>query len=651
MIKDARADVRADIQLLRGVAVLSVLLFHAKIGPFANGYLGVDVFFVVSGYLMTAQILRGLNAGRFSFTAFYVRRARRLLPALYSTLAVSTALAYLVLTDRQWSDYLAQLFGALTFSANLVLPFQVGYFEDAADSRPLLHIWSLSLEEQYYLLLPLLLFLVVGKRRAPLPLLAALALSSLVLYLVAHLAAISSREILQISASQWAFFLLPTRAWELLTGSVIASLHVSATRLTIAPWFARFCLAALVVLLAYPQGPSFGTANPVIAVLLTAVLLAMKDDRWLSAVPMTGPVRRVGDWSYSVYLVHWPLMSFAFIAYLGQVPLHISAALLLVSLALGAAQYRYVEQRFRYARADSGSWRILAGLSAATLALVAMTAPIQMRLAEIEASAIADSGAFRKNNLGLDWRCSLGDLSQVEAHCRSGDTPQLAVWGDSYAMHLVPGLLNNPLASHGLVQLTKPTCNPALGLTGIISGNLGAAQDCIAFNDQAFGYLLSSQSIRHVVLSSPFGYFYNGPDRYLFGGEIVDRHPPLAVQALVETLKRLQEAGKVVTIVSPPPTDGRDIGECLERELAGKLLLGRRDCSIDASIARARGQAVTDALRQVGELTGARVIWLWDRLCDEEVCATRLGDVPIYRDMGHLSIPGSKALLSSAILQ
>jgi len=142
---------------MRGVAVLAVVLFHAFPGAFGSGFLGVDVFFVISGFLITGIVLRGLERRDFSFKAFYVHRAKRLLPASVITLGVTTLLALVFLTRSQMADYAAQLLGSLAFVANFVLASQTGYFEGAAETKPLLHIWSLSLEEQFYFVAPFLL--------------------------------------------------------------------------------------------------------------------------------------------------------------------------------------------------------------------------------------------------------------------------------------------------------------------------------------------------------------------------------------------------------------------------------------------------------------------------------------------------------------
>src|SRR5690348_9810931 len=154
---------RTDIQALRGLAISLVLLYHAGIGLFPRGFLGVDIFFVVSGYLITGLVKEGIEDGTFRFSYFYFRRAKRLLPAAYATFLIVALVAPSVLDAQELRDLTRQLFGAVTFTANFVLLFQSGYFSSAAELKPLLHTWSLSIEEQYYLLLPA--FLVFTPRK------------------------------------------------------------------------------------------------------------------------------------------------------------------------------------------------------------------------------------------------------------------------------------------------------------------------------------------------------------------------------------------------------------------------------------------------------------------------------------------------------
>jgi len=200
---------RTDIQALRGVAVLLVVFYHARLIPIQNGFLGVDIFFVVSGFLITSQISTQLNNKNFSFQKFYLRRAWRLLPAAYTVLFACCLLAPWTLSYSQQQDFVQQIWGAITLSANFVLWDQVGYFEGAAKLKPLLHTWSLSIEEQYYLLMPALL--VITPKKYWFPVLTLLSISSYSIYLL-----------LQNTNSVAAFYFTPSRLWELGVGSVLA---------------------------------------------------------------------------------------------------------------------------------------------------------------------------------------------------------------------------------------------------------------------------------------------------------------------------------------------------------------------------------------------------------------------------------------------
>jgi peptidoglycan/LPS O-acetylase OafA/YrhL len=334
---------RFDIQFLRGVAVLVVVLFHAVGEAFPRGYLGVDIFFVISGFLITTIILRDLAAGRFSFTGFYLRRARRLLPASFATLIGSTALALVLLTSSQLRDYMAQLLGTLTFSANFVLAQQTDYFADAAEMKPLLHTWSLSLEEQFYFLTPLVLWLTPLRSRPWILLAGTVASLALCLALASGSPLIPWPPQFQLKL---AFFMLPARAWELLLGALCGWLMLRKPGLALPRWLKFVGLAALFAGCMvgfddiHPRGDS-------LVVTSATALLLLGDDRWLPANLFTRLVTTIGDWSYSLYLVHWPLFSFAIIAYGGTPPLPVVAALALVALVLAWLQFTYVEERYR----------------------------------------------------------------------------------------------------------------------------------------------------------------------------------------------------------------------------------------------------------------------------------------------------------------
>lgn len=632
---------RSDIQFLRGIAVLAVVLYHYNLFPLVNGYLGVDIFFVISGYLITLHIMREQDQAAFSFARFYFRRARRLLPALYCTLAVTTVGSYYFLSERLWQDYTDQLHGALLFASNIVLPFQTGYFDDAAEFKPLLHTWSLSLEEQFYFVLPLLLYLISPKLRGVI--FGALLVASLVGCQLLLDGTLSLPTGMTIERSDFAFYMLPTRAWELLAGSMVAWLSIKRPSLGIPGHMKMGLLVLLLGVIAVGVDPVLLRGDAILAVSATSLLL-MGNIHWLPRWVVIRGIEKVGDWSYSIYLVHWPLISFAQIIYLGEVPLFLSMVLLLASLLLGYLQYRFVERRFRYTEI-SASFKLLTGLALSTIMLFGLSHSALYRLAQPPAVDIGDDWAeIREMNAGFGRLCTRGGFPSLLENCSNSPEPNLAVWGDSFAMHLVPGLLANPTTGEALVQITKSSCNPAMNLAEVLT-DVGLAKDCLAFNATALQFMTTSTSIERVVISSPFGYFYQTAIKYIDSNGERDRDVSLAVDALVAAVKALQDAGKEVAIVSPPPSDGFNVGECLERKATGDDMLGRSTCNIDKSEYLQRRRAVIDNLGEVKDRTGVKILWLSDILCGKKECQSEYEGVPLYRDSIHLSIIGSERLL------
>ncbi|HEX8639916.1 MAG TPA: acyltransferase family protein [Allosphingosinicella sp.] len=617
---------RFDIQFLRGVSVLLVVLFHGFGDFFAKGYLGVDVFFVISGFLITSIILRDLQAGTFSFRGFYLRRAKRLLPAAYSTFIGTTLVSYLVLTAPQWSMYLLQLAGALTFSANVVLSLQVGYFADAAETKPLLHIWSLSLEEQFYFIIPLLLWILAPKLRPGAIALGAAASLALCFYAV-------SRPDLE----SFAFFLLPTRAWELLAGSACGWIVLRRGQLQIPSPVQWLGLAAILFAATVGLDSVHPRGDAMIAVAGTALILLARD-RWLPQTFLSRPVALVGNWSYSLYLVHWPLFSFAYIAYLGDPPVLLLVALALLSILLGWGQYTFVELPFRYGWRAGGRrvWAWFAGMTAA-VGLVAAPAGV----AKVIGSRPA--GFDLPPNDGLSAVCNQEGARWLDLPaCRTSSTPRVAVWGDSNAMHLVSGLRDLPM-----IQMTRRGCSPILGI-GQISAETspGEARACMAFNESVARRIIADHDLRFVVMSSPWvQYFPDLGQQLIIGGETVDWRNA-APAYLARTIRRVRASGKTVILVAPVPRSSFDPGACYLRRAEGVPVLGRDSCDIERSELYEWYPAIVRQLRQVAAASGAELYVPEDLLCNARTCATRAGGVIIYRDRGHLTHAGSEYLMN-----
>jgi peptidoglycan/LPS O-acetylase OafA/YrhL len=301
---------REDIDWLRAIAVLAVVAFHFEAPAVFGGFVGVDIFFVISGYLITGIIQAEVASGSFSFAQFYERRVRRLLPALYAMVALTAipTFHYLLTSERQ--EFFRSAAAVVTFTSNFFFWFQTGYFDHAAVEKPLLHTWSLAVEEQFYLALPILLWALLRfarGRRIALPLaLGALALASFAL----------SIWLMKTDRSTNAFFMSPPRAWEFLIGGIIATPRFPVLRHALAQAIAR---GIALVLIAIPifslrQGPGFPGFNALTPCIGAAMFI------WSGiGVPtlkrspssVLNIVKFFGQISYSLYLWHWPLFTFA----------------------------------------------------------------------------------------------------------------------------------------------------------------------------------------------------------------------------------------------------------------------------------------------------------------------------------------------------
>ncbi|NHQ74693.1 acyltransferase [Roseovarius gahaiensis] len=363
---------RAEIDGLRAVAVVPVILFHAGFEVFGGGYIGVDVFFVISGYLITSIILTEMNEGRFSLLNFYERRARRILPALFFVVLCCLPVAWFTLFPTDMKDFAQSLIAVATFSSNFLFWSESGYFDTAAEIKPLLHTWSLAVEEQYYIIFPVFLMLAWrwGTGRIVKILIGVFVFS----LLLAHWAAYQEPEA--------GFFLLPARAWELLAGAFIA-FYVDKRTVAVRPALANALSALGLVaiafaIFAYDSGtpfPSFYAVVPVagvVAVILFAVPGTLAH-RLLSWRPMVA----IGLVSYSAYLWHQPILAFYGHTMGHNAPLWHTGLMLLATALLSVFSYRYVETPTRHRKVFGSRptiWGFAVTSSVAVIALGVMGA-------------------------------------------------------------------------------------------------------------------------------------------------------------------------------------------------------------------------------------------------------------------------------------
>ena len=626
---------RPEIDGLRALAVLPVIAFHAGAPAFAGGFIGVDVFFVISGYLITSILLEDLRTGRFSLAHFYERRARRILPALFVVVAACIPLAWVWLLPGDMADFSASVAAVALFVSNFLFWAQSGYFETAAEYRPLLHTWSLAVEEQFYVLFPLLLLAAWRLARGYMGwLLAGLVVAGLALsqWSVRH-------------GAEAAFFLIHARAWELLVGALIAwYMHVFGTprgdaRLASVAGFAGLALIVWSVFALDARTP-FPGINALAPVLGTAlVVIFAREGSLVASVLGCRALVGVGLISYSAYLWHQPLFAFARHRSLGEPEAWLMGLLSAASLVLAWASWRLIETPFR--RRDR--------IGRATV----------VRLALIGSLFFVLFGVIGQLTGGSFWRThTVAELQRLEARIdtnfglqrgcsgrdghdsgfRSSDAPDLMLWGDSFAMHLAQGLLAS-WPGRGLAQFTSSECAPILGQAPIDRGSAeDEARDCMAHNAGALGWLADS-GVRHVVLSASFARHIGAEPVLLEDGRVVPGEDG-AFERFVATLERIRASGAEPVVFSHPPADGRDIGRCLVAATLANDSTSVCDVAADDDVSR--NAAANAFLVRVAE--HARVVWLHQGVCADEVCRAAIDDTFIYRDGAHLSSEGSELL-------
>ena len=287
---------------MRAVAVIPVILFHADFGAFEGGFVGVDVFFVISGYLISSILISDLEKGEFSLVRFYERRARRILPALFAVMLVCVPLAWQWMLPAEFANFSQSIVAVVFFSSNILFWRESGYFSADAEEKPLLHTWSLAVEEQFYLLFPVVLLLLwrFGRKRV-LWSLVAVALSSFLL----------CEWTWRIHPAE-TFYLAPTRAWELLTGSLVALL-ISAGNVRSNNTLSLLGLVMiLMAAFSYSAATPFPSAYALAPVIGTALVIMFAGPGTLVARALSlGPIVGLGLISYSAYLWHQPLFAFA----------------------------------------------------------------------------------------------------------------------------------------------------------------------------------------------------------------------------------------------------------------------------------------------------------------------------------------------------
>lgn len=640
---------RPDIQGLRALAVILILLFHART-PLHGGFIGVDVFFVISGFVITAMLMREhARTGRIRLRTFSQRRFLRLTPALALAASVTILISIFLQSPFGSQQITAQTAaGSVLFVANVVIAATTGnYFDAPAAANPLLNTWSLSVEEQFYLLFPsvIVLSLLVARRRnwasrrVVLAAVAAIGLGSLILAL-----ALAGDDLNWPATALVGYYGMITRAWEFAIGAVLALIASSLARLPRAVAEVLAAAGLLVVLLSavlLDESAPYPGATTLIPVLGTAAVIAAGcghrtlASRTLSIRPMVF----VGGISYAWYLWHWPLITFAFILGPARIILAPTGALLL-SFVIAWASTRYLETPIRYSTGWTG--RRFAGLVAACLGIpLALSALLWWGASQTwwrqwpVAYSYMDSASAR---------AGCHDSAVGLEQCRwpvQGRTGSVLLLGDSQALSLSDGLIRaaNDLGLDVEVSSYSQCPFIAAGRTAYDYDNSG----CPGWQSAALDYALRSKPDIVVIANRPYAYgMTENVDLLDANGAVAAGAASAAAwtQALESIVQRLQEAGISVILAEPIPEPTYEVAP------SGLIHLGRaRASTADARQWRASTLALDTAV--AASHPGTVLYDPLPHLCDADTCPDIADGAFLYADPRHLSVAGSLRLAPS----
>lgn len=618
---------RPDIDGLRAIAVISVILYHGELA-LPGGFLGVDIFFVISGYLITRILFAEYEANqRISIKNFYERRIRRILPALCTVCITSTPFAYFLMLPESFASYMQSLLAAQIFASNLFFWTETGYFAAAAETKPLIHTWSLSVEEQFYLFFPLVFSYIVAKwsRRGLLK-----------FTFIGFIASLSAAAWAFEHMRSAAFYLTPFRIWELFAGVVAAVSGVG-----LANKFKGFAhLLALIgivlicaPLLMYPSLAAYPVPYMLAVVTGSALVIIFGSQTRVGKALAIRPLVFVGKISYSTYLVHQPLFVFARLYYPGQPTFSIEVLLATLSLILGWMSWALIEQPFRrgtnYPRGRTFGLATIIVTSICTSAVaVLMLKPSSSWSSE----ALAYGRETTAGTYGLSPKCT---QEWTLPECAVGENPKVFLWGDSYAMHLAPGLMDKGVEFR---QAALPSCPPRAQPAYVAPEGNSYEKACKHFNNNIVEYLseqAKSGQITTVILSSRDYGVRAGSLRRFHKEEPVDEQE--TNDQLKSTINSLKALGLRVGVVGAPPAAEFDPAQCSLKALA--FHHDRYACVFPLITS-------TDGHRTgaVAKEAGAPYLNIAQAICNGGSCDPAREQIMLYRDNGHLLPEGARWL-------
>lgn len=552
---------RPDIDGLRAIAVLAVVFFHLDYSIFSGGFVGVDVFFVISGFLISQIVVNKTNNNNFSFTTFYKKRILRILPVLFVLIIFSLFFGYFVLLADEYSNLGASSISSVFFVPNVYYWFNTGYFEIEAESTPLLHLWSLGVEEQFYIFFPLLAFLLITRFRKS---------NVFLIVLLLMVISFTTNVIYTTLDITFSFYMIFTRAWELMAGFLITLLLQHTHSLN---KFFTEVLAAIGLLLILASVyfyntkilfPGYFALLPVVGSMLIIFSGSFDYTTTVKRILSSKLLVYIGLISYSLYLWHWPILVYFRMAFSFT---YLNETILAVSVFLSILSYLLIEQPFRdrggikvKLRTKYSSLIVMAIVILSTSLYLIHTAGAPQRLPS-EVHSISNSKQFLPENRHCH-RMKNKDV-QARKFCTFGDErsiPSFALIGDSHAEAVKYGLKLAAISKgKSGVQYTKPGCRPIKGI------DKKGRKACLNFINTAIDDVINNNQIETVFLAGYWALAYHGFDHNRRKFEMFDHEEShssskevsvLFLKGLHRTINILLKANKKIVVLGDTPVLG-----------------------------------------------------------------------------------------------
>lgn len=618
---------RADVDGLRALAVLPVIAYHMGIGGIPGGFTGVDIFFVISGYLICGIIYNGAISNTFSYLEFYKRRSLRILPPLFVVLLSTLAFGYYHLLPAQFGDLSDSTLATLLFSSNVFFWKTTGYFAGPAELKPLLHTWSLAVEEQFYIIFPVILLFVVRffRQRATQVMLLIIAVS-----LLLSIYAVTRKP-------TFTFYMLPTRAWELALGGIIAVAGLEAKMNKVSQGIKHLMSLAGLALILFGflwlnTSKPFPAWNALWPCLGSFLIILAGQQAAVSRVLALRPIVYVGMISYCLYLWHWPIIVYARM-FFNFAPGLREAVIIGLTFGLAIASRYLIEIPFRYKLAVVSSGRIV---TASVIGLVVLATGslykghVDNNAGQFssEALALAKYSQYKEmpefNYQYRLGRCFVDGKSQEDKpydrdYClkTSASAKNYVLIGDSHAAHLWRALSLAAGQGVNVIQATSAGCKPLY--------QQALRNPCTDLVDYLYSSWIPQHNIDGIIISA--------------------RWAPEDIAPLKATLKHLKGVSDNVIVMGPTIEYSEALPDLLAYQTDGRKDLVA--ASIDHSI-----KATDSAMKEAMQVVATRYISVYSIICPGDVCRGLASDGhPISNDYGHFTLSGAKDVANQAVVE